>query len=84
MPEQRELHVGRIYRIVWPTHYNTHKKTVGWRGEFLRWRDVHCSLHGDFIRREALFQRVKESGRRGVMFGVDPGTAVITEDMPHA
>lgn len=49
-------------------------------GEFIRWENKHCQLHGEFIAREALFQKVKQSGRYGCRFLIDPKDATIEQD----
>ncbi len=77
---------GHIYRVIWTDHYNKHQKTVGYRGKFLRWENRHCQLHGEFISREAVFHKIKESGRMAsTCFSVDPLRGVmITEETDHA
>ena len=76
-----QLTVGKTYHIIWPDHYHRHQKHVGYRAIFLKWKNRHCSLHGDFIAREAVFQRVKDGGRLGHVFSVDPARGVrITEE----
>ena len=78
-----DLKVGQTYRIIWPTHYNHHQKTVGYRGRFLGWRKRHCSLHGDFIGWEAEFVKIKDSGRESHRFAAcwDEGI-IIRQEQP--
>ncbi len=81
--ERPALQVGHLYRVIWPTHYNRHQATVGYRARFLGWQKKHCSLHGDFLGWEASFRKVKDGGRESYRFAADydDGT-IIREDAP--
>jgi hypothetical protein len=72
-----DLMPGTLYRITWPDDTNQHRRMEGFCGEFLRWETRRCQLHGEVLGREALFQKVKPSGKRGSLFAVDPTRAQI-------
>lgn len=48
--------------------------TTPMRGRFIEWRQRRCQMHGERLGWEALFQRVKPSGKTSYQFAV-PATA---------
>lgn len=78
-----DLRPGTLYRIKWREHYRHYQVEPGYLGRFLKWENRHDSLHGDFISREALFQRVKTSGRYGSRFAVPLADVSICEELRH-
>ena len=73
------LQPDALYRIKWASHYNREQVDPGYLGRFLNWQPRFDSLHGDLMHQEALFRRVKSSGRESYMFGVSLAEAEITE-----
>ena len=64
---------GKIYDISSP---DLRRSEIG---RFIKYEDRHCQLHGELIAKEALFQRIKVSGRESYMFSIDPAGATIAE-----
>ena len=77
--ETTALKPGTLYRVVWPDHYNYHQRTHGYTGKFVRMRERHCSLHGNFLGMEAEFIKVKPSGKLGSTFASPLDIIKITE-----
>lgn len=62
-----DLEVGAIYDISGGMSTPT-------RGQFLGWERRRCSLHGDPLGWDALFQRIKPSGKTSYRFAA-PATS---------
>lgn len=62
---------GRVYRVIWPGHYNLYQATCGFLGEYQGMVMMHDALHGEPMGEEARFVRLKEhSYRRSYLFDV--------------
>jgi hypothetical protein len=62
-----DLVPGKIYKATFDRCYPFDS---GIMFEFIEYRDKHCQLHGEFIGKEALFRKIKASGKPSTTFSV--------------